>query len=612
MDLTAIKNAINQQNQAASKVNNFCMTICTVNGSGSATANNTLYRAIFRMGIPVCGKNIFPSNIKGLPTWYSIRVSEAGYLGRVEHDDIIIAMNAKTFEKDLTYDVPGGVVFYADHIALPDTRHDIITYPMPIKELVKQTDAPRHLRDYMENMLYVGVVGKLLGIPMHYIEDALAAQFEGKPAVVQSNLNVVKLGFGWAAENLEKKDAYTVKPLSPLNDYIMTDGNIAGALGAMYGGLQFCSWYPITPATSLAESLNTFNPVLRKDPETGKDTCVIIQAEDELAAIGMCAGAAWAGLRSLTSTSGPGLSLMTEYMGMAYFTEIPVVVWDVQRVGPSTGMPTRTGQCDITMAYFLGHGDTQNILLFPGSVTECFEMSWQGLDIAEHYQTPVIIMGDLDLGMNQWMTKRFEYPETPIDRGKVLWEKDLEARAGKWGRYLDEDGDGIPYRTYMGNTHPNSAYFARGTGHDEYANYSEEPEVWERLMARIKTKILNAVEFLPKPEMKTEAGAKMGLICVGSVDAAVGEAQDILNQAGVGFDYLRIKALPACQMVFDFIDAHEINFVVELNRDGQLHQILTLEYAGCKDKLVSLAHMDGFPITAKWIVTQVLTCLEEK
>jgi 2-oxoglutarate ferredoxin oxidoreductase subunit alpha len=587
------------------KINDFCMTICTVNGSGSATANTTLLRALFHMGIPVSGKNIFPSNIKGLPTWFSIRVSKDGYLARVAHDDIIVQMNPATFAKDITYDVPGGVVFYADHIDMPIEREDVIIYPMPVKDLIKQADIPRNLRDYMGNMVYVGIVAQMLGIGLNYIEEALLTQFRQKPSVAESNFAVVKLAADWAKQNLEKKDRYQVEEMPALEDYIMSDGNTAGALGAIYGGFQFCGWYPITPATSLAESLGIFAPQLRQDPETGKNNFAIVQAEDELAAIGMAVGAGWAGLRAMSSTSGPGISLMTEYMSLAYYTEVPLVLWDVQRVGPSTGLPTRTGQGDLIQNYFLGHGDTQHIILIPSSVNECFEFGWKAFDIADMYQTPVIILSDLDLGMNLWMTKKFAYPDEPINRGKILWEEDLERIRDKWGRYVDIDEDGIPYRTVMGNKNKEGIYFARGTGHDEYGNYSEEPEVWKRILDRIKKKFEGAREKLPQPEIRQFENSKIGLIAMGSTDPAVIEAQDKLHELGISSDYLRIRALPFSKQVGDFIRSHERNYVFELNRDGQLHQMLILEYCDMTDRLISCAYIDGLPMTAEWIQTSV-------
>jgi len=595
-----------KNNSLDERVNDFCMTICTVNGSGSATANITLLRAMFHMGIPVSGKNIFPSNIKGLPTWFSIRVSDDGYLARVAHDDIIVQMNPTTFQDDLNYDIPGGVVFYADHINLPIEREDVIVYPMPVKDLIRSADVPHDLRDYMQNMVYVGIVGQKLGIGMEFIKEALLRQFEQKPSVAESNFAIVKLAAEWAKTNLEKMDRYRVEVREPLDEYIMTDGNTAGALGAIYGGFQFCGWYPITPATSLAESLGMFAPKLRKDLKTGKNTFAIVQAEDELASIGMAVGAGWAGIRSMSSTSGPGISLMTEYMSLAYYAEVPLVLWDVQRVGPSTGLPTRTGQCDLNLVYFLGHGDTHQLVIIPSSVNECFEFGWKAFDIAEQFQTPVIVLSDLDLGMNLWMTKRFVYPDLPIDRGKIFWESDLEEHDGKWGRYLDIDGDGIPYRTVMGNKHPDAPYFTRGTGHDEFGKYSEDPEVWMRNMDRIKKKFDTAREKLPKPIYREMKDAKIGLIAMGSTESAVIEAQDRLADMGLLTDFMRVRALPFPKEVRKFIKSHKRNYVLELNRDGQLHQIMIIEYCDMTDRLISLSYIDGLPMTADWIIKSVV------
>jgi 2-oxoglutarate ferredoxin oxidoreductase subunit alpha len=586
-------------------INDFCMTICTVNGSGSATANLTLLRSLFHMGIPVSGKNIFPSNIKGLPTWFSIRVSKDGYLARVAHDDIIVQMNPMTFEEDMKYNISGGVVFYADHIDMSIDREDVIVYPMPVKDLIEEADVPRNLREYMQNMVYVGIVSQMLGIKLEVVHEVLLNQFKKKTSVAESNFAVVKLAADWARDNLVKKDKYQVQEMPPLDGYIMTDGNTAGALGAIYGGFQFCGWYPITPATSLAESLNIFAPKLRKDPETGKNNFAIIQAEDELASIGMAVGAGWAGLRAMTSTSGPGISLMTEYMSLAYFAEVPVVVWDVQRVGPSTGLPTRTGQGDLILNYFLGHGDTQQIIIIPSTVTECFDFGWKAFDFADQFQTPVIILSDLDLGMNFWMTKEFEYPDKPINKGKILWEEDLEAFGKEWGRYLDVDGDGIPYRTVMGNSHEKAAYFARGTGHDEFGNYSEDPEVWRRNLDRIKLKIENAREILPEPIIRKNQDARIGLIGMGSTEPAILEAQDKLLEKGISADFMRIRALPLSGMVKDFIKSHDRNYVIELNRDGQLHKILNIDYCYQSDRLVSLSYIDGLPMPADYIIQSV-------
>lgn len=590
-------------------VNDFCITFSTVNGSGSATANTTLMRALFRMGIPVSGKNIFPSNIQGQPTWYTLRLSKKGYLARVEKDDIIVAMNPTTLAREVSYLTKGGVLLLPDDFKVSDIPEDIIVYPMPVKKLIRDAEVAPSLRDYISNMVYVGVLSWMLGIDLELIRAALVFHFKGKQKAVESNFSVVQAAFDWATQNLQKKDVYHVEHMHGVDGYIMADGNTAAALGSIYGGLQFAAWYPITPATSLAETLNEYLPMLRRDPETGKDTCVVVQSEDELAAIGMAIGAGWGGLRAMTSTSGPGFSLMSEYIGLAYYSEVPVVIWDVQRVGPSTGMPTRTAQGDLTEANFISHGDTQMILLIPGSINECFEFGWKAFDIAERLQTPVIVMSDLDFGMNQWVTPKFEYPNRPLDRGKVLWETDLDAKLkewnGTWGRYLDVDGDGIPYRTLPGNLDPRSGYFARGTSHDEYARYTESPETWERLLNRIGKKFETAQRYLPKPVLNEMPGAEIGIISSGSADPAVVEARDLLADQGLKTDYLRIRSLPFSDEVEQFLQSHRQVFVVELNRDGQLLQLLTLKYPGLAAKMVKTAHVDGLPLTARWIVEQL-------
>ncbi len=593
-------------------VNDFSITFATVNGSGSATANNTILRSIFRMGIPVSGKNIFPSNIQGLPTWYTIRLNKDGFLSRVEFDDVVVAMNVNSFTKDINKLVPGGAFFYADDIKIPITREDIITYPMPVKKLTKESDVAPNMRDYIANMVYVGVVAQMLGISLDEIYQSLDHHFKGKARPVQSNFNVVKAAADWAIANLVKSDPYSIEPMPPKEGYIMADGNSAAALGAIYGGVQFAAWYPITPASSLAESIVEYLPDLRRDPETGKDTCAVVQAEDELAAIGMAVGAGWGGLRAMTSTSGPGFSLMTEYAGMAYMAEIPVVIWDVQRIGPSTGLPTRTAQGDLTMAYFLGHGDTRFIILLPGTVTECFEFGWRAFDLAERFQTPVIVLSDLDLGMNQWMTKRFEYPDTPMDRGKILWEDDLDKLNGEWARYMDVDGDGIPYRTVPGNRHPKSAYFTRGTGHDEHAAYSEDNKMWERNITRINRKFETARTYVPKPVIDRKPGAKIGIISMGSTDPAIEEARFCMERDGIVTDYMRIRSLPFSPEVSEFIFSHDHHYVIEMNRDGQLNQLLSLEFQDCSVSLISVAHTDGLPLTSQWVSEQIALSEEKK
>jgi len=592
-------------------INNFSITFATINGSGSQTSNLTLMRALFKMGIPVSGKNIFPSNIQGLPTWYTIRVNEDGHLARCEDQEIVVAMNPVTFTKDMEGVLSGGVLFYDDSIKTPITRQDIHLYPMPIKPMVRDSEAPSNIRDYIANMVYVGIVANILGIDMDQIYQALDFHFKGKQKPIELNWSMIKKAFDWAAESLHKTDAYSIKPSNKTDGFIMADGNTAAALGALYGGLQFAAWYPITPATSLAETLNEYIPVFRKDPITGKNTCVVIQAEDELAAIGMVVGAGWSGLRAMTSTSGPGFSLMVEYVGLAYFSEVPTVIWDIQRIGPSTGLPTRTSQGDLRLAYFMGHGDVKNVILFPGSVTECFEFGWKAFDIAERLQTPVIVLSDLDFGMNQWMTKPFEYPDRPMDRGKILWEDDLKQMSAKWGRYLDVDGDGIPYRTLPGNKLPNSAYFARGTGHDEYANYSEEPDDWENNLLRLRRKIDANVSLLPKPVIKQIKGATIGIISYGSTTVAIQEALETLSQKGYKIDHLRMRSLPTATEVKEFVHSHERNYVIELNRDGQLHQILRLEIPESSLKLISLSHLDGLPLTPQWVVNQIVAKEEQ-
>lgn len=595
-------------------INDFVITFSTVNGSGSATANTTLMRTFFKMGIPVTGKNIFPSNIQGLPTWYTLRLSKKGYLARVKEDDIVVAMNPSTINKEIDQIVPGGALFYPDDLKISNTREDIIYYPMPIRKIIKESEVAPSLKDYISNMVYVGILAQMLEIPQDLIREALNFHFKNKVKPVSLNMEVIQKSAEWARENLTKADPYYVETMQGNEGWIMTDGNTAGALGSLFGGVQFTAWYPITPASSLAESIHEFIPELRTDPVSGKQTSVIVQAEDELAAIGMAIGAGWGGLRSMTSTSGPGLSLMTEFIGLAYYAEIPVVIWDVQRVGPSTGLPTRTAQGDITFVKFMGHGDTDNIMLFPGSVNECFEFGWRSFDIAERLQTPVVIMTDLDLGMNEWMTTKFYYPDQPMDRGKVLWEEDLQKMLDKYqnefGRYKDLDGDGITYRTLVGNQHPRAAYFTRGTGHDEYAKYTEDPVIWEESLTRIKKKFEIGKQYLPKPLIHSN-GSKKGIICVGSASFAVDEALDILAEEKIILDCMRIRSIPFHEEVKDFLFSHDLIYIVELNRDGQLSQLLTLAAPVQAKKFRNVNKIDGLPLTAKWIVSEICKVEEE-
>jgi 2-oxoglutarate ferredoxin oxidoreductase subunit alpha len=588
------------------QVNDFSITVATVNGSGSQTSNLTILRALFKMGIPASGKNLFPSNIQGLPTWYTIRVSKEGFLARREEQEIVVAMNPATFARDLADVHPGGAFFYADDIKLQINRKDIVAYPMPVKQLARESGAPPNLRDYVANMVYVGVLAQMMGIDLEAIHQAVNFHFKGKPKPIELNWGVVQAAANWAAHNLAKKDPYRLEPMNATQGYIMSDGNTAAALGAIYGGVQFVSWYPITPASSLAEALSEYLPMLRKDPETGKNTYAVIQAEDELAAIGMAVGAGWSGLRAMTSTSGPGLSLMTEYTGLGYYTETPVVVWDVQRVGPSTGLPTRTMQGDISFVYFMGHGDTNQVILLPGNVHECFEFGWKAFDIAERLQTPVFVLSDLDLGMNNWMTQPFTYPDKPMDRGKILWEEDLDRLNGQWGRYRDIDGDAIPYRTIPGNRHPRASFMTRGTGHDEVAQYSEDPQIWHDMMERLKRKYDTACQHVPGPVIDCADCAEIGLIGFGSTEQAIYEARHQLSELGVKTDFMRVRAIPFTDEVGEFIRNHPRNYIVELNRDGQLHQLLSLKYPDQVGQLFTLAYHDGLPLTARRVRRMLL------
>jgi 2-oxoglutarate ferredoxin oxidoreductase subunit alpha len=576
-------------------VNDFSMVVATVNGSGSQTSNMAIIRSLFRMGIPVSGKNLFPSNIQGLPTWFTIRVSSDGYTARRDTTEILVAMNPATVQEDIQGLTTGGVCFY----------DDIVLYPMPVKQLVKEVSPPKELRDYISNMAYVGIVSQILSVEMDEIHSALVTHFQGKEGPVNLNMSMINAAWSWAENNLVKQDPYYVERDDKTNEQILVDGNTASALGAIYGGVSFAAWYPITPASSLADSLHDFLPRLRRDEETGKATYAIIQSEDELSAIGMAVGAGWSGARAMTSTSGPGISLMAEFAGLAYHAEIPVVIWDVQRMGPSTGLPTRTSQGDLRFVRFLGHGDTNHVILIPSSIKECFEFGWKAFDLAERLQTPVFVLSDLDLGMNLWISDPLEYPDEPMDRGKVLSAEDLE-QMKEFARYRDVDGDGISYRTYPGTDHPLAAWFARGTGHDEYAVYSEKPEDWIRNMGRITRKHDTARSLMPSPILETMDGAEVGIIAYGSTDPAIVEARDRLNLAGIATDYLRIRALPFNDEITSFIDEHERIYVIEMNFDGQMQQLLRLEVPQHALKIQSITMNDGLPLSAGWITAAVM------
>ncbi len=586
-------------------VNDFSLTAATKNGSGSQTANLTLLRALFKMGIPVSGKNLFPSNIQGRPTWYTIRVSKDGYTARRDTTEIMIALNLETALEDHNNVAPGGVFIYADDIKMPLHRSDLHYYPIPVKELARQHEADPKLRTYVANMVYVGALAHLLGIELEEIEAALKFHFKGKMKPVESNMRVVRAAAGWCAEHLTKTDPYRVERMEATRGFILIDGNTAAGLGAIYGGVSVAAWYPITPATSIADALNEYLPRLRRDPDTGAPTYAIVQAEDELAALGIAIGAGWAGARAMTSTSGPGISLMAEFAGLGYFAEVPVVIWDVQRVGPATGLPTRTSQGDILKAYWLGHGDTKHPVLLPGSVAECFEFGWRAFDLAERLQTPVFVLSDLDLGMNQWMSEPFEYPDQPMDRGKVLTAEQVNASKG-FARYKDVDGDGICWRTLPGNESPYAAYFTRGSGHNERANLSERPEDWENNMLRLNRKFETARRLMPKPVVDLVPEAEVGIIGFGSTDPAIREARALLAEQGIRASYLRLRALPMNEEMTYFLAAHQRVYVVEMNTDAQLAQLIKLHSPQDATKVRSVNKNDGLPLTATWISASIL------
>ncbi len=586
-------------------VNDFSIQIATVNGSGSQSSNSVLMRSIFQMGIPVSGKNLFPSNIAGLPTWFTIRVNKDGYIARKAETEILIAMNPQTAIEDVKSLSSGAVCISPVELRLEAIRTDVLHYQVPFSELAAKASENMKLRKLLTNMLYVGIVAELLNIEHAQIENSISKQFEGKTKAIDLNLNAVKIGRDWAKENLKKQDPYSVEPMNKTQGKIIIDGNAATALGALFAGVTVVTWYPITPSSSVCEQLIDFLKDHRVDKETGKASFAVIQAEDELAAIGMALGAGWAGARSMTSTSGPGISLMAEFTGYGYFTEIPVVIVDVQRVGPSTGLPTRTSQADLISAYTLSHGDTKHIVLLPGSVTECYEMAGDAFELAEKFQTPVFVLTDLDLGMNNWMSDPFVYPTKPISRGKVLTADDI-TKAGVFERYRDVDGDGIPYRTLPGTDHPQGAYFTRGSGHNEKAGYSEKPEDYLYLMDRLERKYQTARNFVPVPVVSIENGAKIGIIAYGSSDFAVEEARDQLKVANIATSYLRVKALPFTADLRKFVENHDHVYVVEQNRDGQMRDLIRLELPDMAMKIRSVRHYDGLPIDARFVTDAIM------
>ena len=592
-------------------VNDMSIQVATVNGSGSQSSNTVLLRSIFQMGVPISGKNLFPSNIAGLPTWFTIRANKDGYIARKKEIDLLIAMNAETAQDDVKTLTAGAAVLYDEPLALDKLRDDLIFYAVPYDKLAATVGAEAKLRKLIKNMIYVGVAAQLLEIDYAEVEKAIRKQFATKAKAATLNLAAAKAGHDYAAANLKKRDPFYIQRLDKTKGKIIVDGNSAAALGCVFAGCTVVTWYPITPSSSLVETMIEYMKEHRIGPD-GKATFAIVQAEDELAAIGMVIGAAWAGARSMTATAGPGISLMAEFTGLAYFAEIPAVIWDIQRVGPSTGLPTRTSQGDVLSTAFLSHGDTKHIMLFPNSVSECFSMAQEAFDLAEHFQTPVFVMSDLDLGMNNWMSDPFTYPEKPMDRGKVLTEEDIR-KAGSFARYKDVDGDGIGYRTLPGTEHPAAAYFARGSGHNERAQYSERPDDFERNMERLNKKFETARSFVPRPEVFADAKAKVGIIAYGTTHWAITESRDqLLNEHKLQTDYLRVRSYPFTREIHEFIERHERVYVVEQNRDGQMASLLKLDAkAELHARLRSICHIHGLPIDAR-SVTDELMMMEGK
>lgn len=586
-------------------VNDFSIQIATVNGSGSQSANNVLLRSIFRMGVPVSGKNLFPSNIAGLPTWYTIRVSKDGWVARKTDIDVLIAMNAETAREDVLSLAPGAAVIYDESLKLNELRSDLAYYAVPFDQLAASTGADAKLRKLIKNMVYVGVAAHILSIDMELVEKTVRKQFAKKVKAAELNLNAVRVGFDYAATTLTKQDPFVVEEMNATEGKIIIDGNAAAAMGAMFAGVTVVSWYPITPSSSVVENLIDYMKKYRVEKD-GKATFAIVQAEDELAAIGMVLGAGWAGARSMTASSGPGISLMAEFAGLGYYAELPGVIFDIQRTGPSTGLPTRTSQADLSFVAGLSHGDTKHVILLPGTVKECFEFGVEAFDLAEQLQTPVFVLSDLDLGMNNWMSEPFEYPAKPIKRGKVLDAKQL-ADLGGFGRYKDVDGDGIPYRTLPGTDHPAAAYFTRGSGHNEKALYSERPDDYENNMLRLARKFETAKTLVPKPILEGDGNLKVGIVAFGTSHFAIQESRQQLDrECKIPTDYLRVRAYPFTQDVRDFVAAHERVYVVEQNRDAQMMNLLKVDLDATEVvKLHSVLHFNGLPIDARSVTSAI-------
>ena len=587
--------------------NDFSMIVATVNGSGSQSANSVLLKSIFGMGVPVSGKNLFPSNIAGLPTWYTIRASKDGYVARRRGSQILVALNPETAKQDILELDAGGAAIYEESFNLKQYRDDVACYPVPFDKITAAVCPEAKLRKLVRNMVFVGVVAQLLSIDLSVVEHGLRRQFAKKQKVFDLNFGAVKAGFDYAQQKLTKQDPYIIERMDKTAGKIIIDGNAACGMGAVFAGVTVVAWYPITPSTSVVEATTDLLKKFRVTPD-GKATFAVVQAEDELAAIGMVLGAGWAGARSMTATSGPGISLMAEFSGLGYFAEIPGVIFDVQRSGPSTGMPTRTSQADLLSTAFLSHGDTKHIVLLPGSVKECFELGYQAFDLAERLQTPVFVLTDLDLGMNNWMSEPFDYPEKPQDRGKVLTAEDLE-RLGGFARYRDVDGDAIGWRTLPGTMHPKAAYFTRGSGHNAAAGYTEKPDEYQEVMDRLARKFENARKLVPAPVVVRDGSSKVGFIAYGTTDFALTESLDqIKKEHGLDVDYLRIRAYPFAHEIHDFVASHERVYVVEQDRDAQLASLLKLDLpADQVVKLRSILHYNGLPIDARSITEQFAT-----
>lgn len=599
-------------NMTQSRVNDFVIKIGNVNGTGSASANGLLMKAIFRMGVPVVGKNLFPSNIQGLPTWYEIRLTKDGYMARSGSADFVVAMNAETYAQDLAEVSPGGYLLYDSTWPRPDLhdRADITAIGVPLARMCNAEFDNARTRVLMKNMAYVGAVAGLTGMNIDIIRGMVEEMFGTKAHLIEANMKAINLGLDYVREHFPDPLPLRVEPMDQTAGHIMIDGNTAAALGCVYAGATFGAWYPITPSTSLMDGFKGFCEKLRVDPETGDKKFCIIQAEDELASIGMAIGAGWNGARSFTPTSGPGISLMSEFIGFAYYSEVPVVLFDVQRAGPSTGLPTRTQQCDLTLAAYASHGDTKHILLFPADPKECFEMAVQSFDLAERFQTPVFFMTDLDIGMNDWMVSEFEWDDSyQPDRGKVLSAEDLEAME-KFYRYEDRDGDAIPYRTIPG-VHPKGAYFTRGSGHNWKGGYTEDSDEYKEVLDRLTQKWMNAADHVPAPIIvEAVKPTRRAIISVGGCDGAVLEALDRLSEQGVHVNYLRVRGFPFNAEVDAFMDAHDEVFVVEQNRDAQLRTLLINETSANKDKLISVLDYAGMAANPKFVVEGIMAHLE--